>query len=51
VPTAEVAVHLADMCALDLPIFRAVHMALKGSIDFRDITTALMTRPLRSEKD
>lgn len=51
VPTAEVAIYLADMCGLDLPIFRAVHYALKGAISFKDIPSLLMNRPLRGELD
>lgn len=51
VPTAEVAVYLADLCGLDLPIFRAVHHAIKGSLSFHDIPAMLMNRPLCAECD
>lgn len=32
VPTAQVAVHYADMCGLDLPLFSTVHAILEGAI-------------------
>jgi glycerol-3-phosphate dehydrogenase len=32
VPTAEVAVHFADICGLDLPIFRTVAAILSGKM-------------------
>lgn len=49
IPTAEVAVYYAEMCSLDLPIFRAVHHALKGTMPLENIPNFLMNRPLRSE--
>ena len=32
VPTAQVAVHFADICGLDLPIFRTVEAILTGKM-------------------
>lgn len=49
VPTAEVAVHFAEQCGLDLPIFRAVNATLKGKIKREDLQDLLMNRPLKSE--
>jgi len=50
VPTADVAVHYADMCGLDLPIFRAVHGLINGTVDIKDAHKILMDRPLHNEK-
>jgi glycerol-3-phosphate dehydrogenase len=49
VPTASVAVHLADLCGLDLPIFRAVNGVLTGTLALSDLKDTLMNRPLHSE--
>ncbi|TMW54936.1 hypothetical protein Poli38472_014870 [Pythium oligandrum] len=49
VPTAEVAVHFADQCGLDLPIFKAVNAMLKGQIKREEMQNLLMNRPLKSE--
>lgn len=49
VPTAEVAMHFASMCNLDLPIFSAVSGILNGSIDPATAPKLLMSRPLSTE--
>eukprot|EP00301_Raphidiophrys_heterophryoidea_P025552 c8602_g1_i1.p1 GENE.c8602_g1_i1~~c8602_g1_i1.p1 ORF type:complete len:363 (+),score=90.26 c8602_g1_i1:50-1090(+) len=50
VPTAEVAVVFADMCALELPIFRTIHGILSGHVRIEDAHEQLMGRPLKQEK-
>ncbi|KAF0698461.1 Aste57867_10921 [Aphanomyces stellatus] len=49
VPTAEVAVHFAYQCGLELPIFRAVNDLIQGRVGRADIQHVLMNRPLGSE--
>lgn len=48
VPTAFVAIHFADKCGLDLPIFRTVAAILSGDMKIEDAHVHLMGRPLRS---
>jgi glycerol-3-phosphate dehydrogenase (NAD+) len=48
VPTAQVAIHFADKCGLDLPIFRTVAAILRGDMRMEDAHVHLMGRPLRS---
>ena len=50
VPTAAVAVHYADQCKLELPLFRAVAAILDGSMPIEHAHVALMGRPLRQEQ-
>jgi hypothetical protein len=38
VPTAQVAVYFADICGLELPIFRAVAGILAGSLKLEVVT-------------
>eukprot|EP01041_Mallomonas_annulata_P003172 gene3172-6257_t len=45
VPTALVAVHLADRCGLDLPIFRAVAAILSGHLSAKEAPLHLLGRP------
>jgi len=49
IPTAEVAMHFAKMCNLELPIFAAVAGVLDGTIQREDVAKKLMSRPLGSE--
>jgi len=49
VPTADVAVDYADMCGLELPIFRTVHALIHGRISSDEAVTSLMGRPLIQE--
>jgi len=49
VPTADVAVDYADMCGLELPIFRTVHALIYGRISPDEAVTSLMGRPLIQE--
>lgn len=49
VPTAEVAVAYADLCGLELPIFRTVHALLHNQLTPQEAVTFLMSRPLSSE--
>lgn len=49
VPTAEVAIHFADMCNLDVPIFRCVAGVLNGSLAMEDVQASLMGRPLSND--
>lgn len=49
VPTAAVAVHYADMCGLELPIFRTVQKLLDGSLTPEQAGRELMSRPLQGE--
>lgn len=52
VPTAEVAMHFAEMCGLQeqLPLFGVVHGILKGQIKIEEVQTLLMSRPLSHEE-
>lgn len=50
IPTASVAVAYADMCGLDLPIFRTVNMMLTNEMLPTEAVAYLMGRPLRAEK-
>jgi len=49
VPTADVAMHFADICGLELPIFSVVSGILDGTINPKDATTLVMRRPLGTE--
>lgn len=49
VPTAEVAVAYADMCGLELPLFRTVYKLIHGHISPEQAVPALMGRPLQQE--
>lgn len=49
VPTAEVAVAYADMCGLELPLFRTVHGLIQGTIKPKEAVPILMGRPLLQE--
>jgi glycerol-3-phosphate dehydrogenase (NAD+) len=49
VPTAEVAVAYADMCGLELPLFRCVHGLINGSVLPKEAVHILMGRPLQAE--
>lgn len=49
VPTAAVAVHYADICGLELPIFRTVQGLLDGSLTPKRAFKELMSRPLQGE--
>ena len=49
VPTAAVAVHFADLCGLELPIFRSVAAILSGDMAISDAHKHLMGRPLTQE--
>jgi len=51
VPTAAVALHYANQCGLDLPIFSAVAGILDGSLPIEHAHATLMGRPLRAEHD
>ena len=51
IPTAEVAVHLADRCNLELPIFRLVNALLKNEMKMDEAHVHLFGRPLRQEHD
>ena len=48
VPTASVAIHFADKCGLELPIFRTVAAILEGEMKIEDAHIHLMGRPLRA---
>ena len=50
VPTAEVAIHFADLCGLDLPIFRTVAALLNGDMAMSEAGTYIMGRPLSKEQ-
>ena len=50
VPTAEVAIHFADLCGLDLPIFRTVAALLNGDMAISEAGTYIMGRPLSKEQ-
>lgn len=50
VPTAKVAVHFADMCGLELPLFAAVNDILEGTLSPAQAQQALMSRPLGTER-
>jgi hypothetical protein len=47
VPTASVAVAYADMCGLELPIFRLVDALIKGELTPEEAAPRLMGRPAR----
>lgn len=49
VPTAEVAVHFADKCGLETPIFRCIHGLLSSKIAMADAHGLLMGRSLSRE--
>jgi len=51
VPTAAVAVYYADICGLDLPLFRTTHAVLNGKIDTKEAFKSIMTRRLKSENE
>merc|ERR1719367_233493 len=46
VPTAQVAVHFADMCDLDLPIFRTIAAVLRGDMTPDEGMQSLLSRPV-----
>ena len=50
VPTARVAVYYADMCGLELPIFRTAAAVIDGKMDPTEARAKLMNRPLGMEK-
>ena len=50
VPTAAVAVHFADMCSLELPIFRAIAAVLTGHLPIESAEQHIMGRPLTQER-
>jgi len=50
VPTAEVAVHFADMCGLELPLFRAIASVLNGTASPHEQVAEMMGRPLSHER-
>jgi glycerol-3-phosphate dehydrogenase (NAD+) len=49
VPTAAIAVRLAEQHNLDLPIMRNVHRVINGEQTPKEALVQLMTRPLRAE--
>lgn len=49
VATADVAVAYADMCGLELPLFRTVHALIHKQLTPDDAVPYLMGRPLRPE--
>eukprot|EP00930_Biecheleria_cincta_P098312 TRINITY_DN89981_c0_g1_i1.p1 TRINITY_DN89981_c0_g1~~TRINITY_DN89981_c0_g1_i1.p1 ORF type:complete len:398 (+),score=45.31 TRINITY_DN89981_c0_g1_i1:44-1237(+) len=49
VPTSEVAVAYADLCGLDLPIFRSVKAIIAGEMKPNAAMEYLMGRPLKPE--
>lgn len=49
VPTADVAVAYADMCGLELPLFRVVHDLIHKNITPEEAVPHLMGRPLLQE--
>lgn len=49
VPTSAVAIHFADMCGLEVPIFRVVDGVIQGTIKIDDAQELLMGRPLSME--
>lgn len=49
VPTADVAVAYADMCGLELPLFRTVHALIHKKISPGKAVVSLMGRPLNLE--
>jgi len=49
VPTAEVAMHFAKICNLELPIFGVVSGILNGTIKPQDAPKLIMSRPLSTE--
>mmetsp|Transcript_69418 Transcript_69418/g.166424 ORF Transcript_69418/g.166424 Transcript_69418/m.166424 type:complete len:446 (+) Transcript_69418:113-1450(+) len=49
VPTASVAVYFAEMCGLDLPIFRAVSQLILGKVKAHKAAEELMSLPLTTE--
>lgn len=49
VPTADVAVAYADMCGLELPLFRAVHALIHKQIGPEEAVRRLMGRRLEQE--
>ena len=51
VPTASVAVAYADLCALDLPIFRTVDALIAGRMKPDEAVPHLMGKPARNEVD
>ncbi|MHA6642507.1 NAD(P)H-dependent glycerol-3-phosphate dehydrogenase [Mesorhizobium sp. A623] len=51
VPTAAIAVRIADERGIDAPIIAAVAAILDGTITIGEAVSALMTRPLKTEAD
>ncbi len=49
VPTAAVAVELAEKHGLQLPIFKAVHAILQGRLEVHDASRYLFSLPLSEE--
>lgn len=49
IPTADVAIMYADMCGLELPIFRCVHALIHKKITPEQAIADLMGRPIRHE--
>ena len=49
VPTADVAVAYADMCGLELPLFRVVHDLIHRNVTPEEAVPYLMGRPLLQE--
>jgi len=49
VPTAGVALHFANICNLELPIFRLADGMLSGLVEIKDAPGLIMSRPLGLE--
>ena len=49
VPSAAVAVALAEKYGLDLPIFQAVDMVLQGKMNAKEAYSLIMDRSLKEE--
>lgn len=47
IPTADVAIEYADLCGLDLPIFRTVHALIHKQITPNEAVSHLMAQPFR----
>ena len=50
VPTASVAVAYADVCGLDLPIFRMVNAVISGEMTPQEALPFLMSKPIGQER-
>jgi len=51
VKTAKVAKELAARIGVDAPIIDAMHAIMHGGVPVREAIMALLTRPIRSERD